>query len=114
MNSAMRDMTIWTLIMLLISATQSVNVSINNNGTTNGTKDGLKDERQVHILNNLGVVIIESEDKLLRGTEIVNIVLEFPKTFFNDLSTKHQICNHTDSKIETAEAKALLAASQEL
>ena len=110
----MRDMSIWTLILLLISATQSVNVNVNNNGTKNKTTEGLEDERQVHIINGIGVAIIESENKLLRGPEIVNIVLEFPKTFFNDLSAKHLICNNTDAKIGTAEAKALLAASQEL
>jgi hypothetical protein len=118
----MRALRLWSTLVLLLLLPRSETLEeaepSENDTTAKQPEDEQSEEEQpvntVHLLAEIGVVLVESDNKLSLSNDIVNIVLEFPSTFFDNIQEKHLMCDSSDSKINTAEAKALVTASQEL
>ena len=85
----MRALRLWsTLVLLLLLLPRSKTLEEaepSENDTIAKKPEDEQPVNTVHLLAGIGVALVESNDKLSLSNDIVNIVLEFPSTFFDNI-----------------------------
>ena len=68
---------------------------------------------RVHLIREIGVAMIETDNKLTNGEKTVQLALDFKNNFFENLELEHEACSQDDSSIKSEATKAIIRGSQE-